>query len=176
MSSSHVVFLFLLASFCSSWSSSISDLFLLLVLLLLWRRRQAHRGGDIEAIRSALPLRHFTPPLSRVSPTAPIRAAQHVACWINVAEIPTWAWLRLGAGFVCLSQRAQSFDVCRVIDDTSTWTSEAGWREAHPLRSRAVRCGGCCLRCVCLRRRVMCVPRKFSWMCATDDGPGAQVL
>ena len=40
------------------------------LIIYLWRRRQAHRGGDIEAVRSALPLRHFTPPLSlsRVSP------------------------------------------------------------------------------------------------------------
>ena len=48
------------------------------------------------------------------------------------------------------------------------------WRESHPLRSRAVRCGGCCLRCVCRSMWVMCV--KLSLMCATVDGSGAQVL
>ena len=44
----------------------------------------------------------------------------------------------------------------------------------HPLRSRVVRCGGCCLRCVCWSRRGMCV--MLSLMRATDDDSGAQVL
>jgi putative component of toxin-antitoxin plasmid stabilization module len=29
--------------------------------------------------------------------------------------------------------------VCRVNAETLTWTSESGWREEHPLRSRVVR-------------------------------------
>ena len=32
-----------------------------------------------------------------IEPTAPTRA-QHVARWINVAEIPTWAQLRVSCG------------------------------------------------------------------------------